>query len=377
MKTMRSLFLMIILALGLNSIAFSQLDGTTDFLKGGVNDAKVLFQEYLKPYANILGTNLNAGWYNTAKPHKLGGFDITFTMNAAMAPSADQIFDVSKLTLSSEATVTGGTTSPTIAGKNTDNRPTIAYSKTAPAPLTGKIQYASYKLPDGTGLNLLPTPMAQLGIGLPFGTDVTIRYLPSIDLGDVGNIGLWGVGIKHSIKQWIPVISKIPVLDITAQGGYTKLSTSAKLNYTPADIVVGSVAAVDYVNDPNKWLGQKLELGVSAWTVNLVISETIPILCFYQAIGYSSSDVNLGLKGNFPFTSIETNVTNPNFGKPVVTAVQGQGIVKDPISLDMKSSKNLRLNAGVRIKLGIITLHADYTKANYSVYTAGLGISFR
>ena len=72
MKTMRSLFLGVILSLGLHSIALSQLKNV-DFLKGGVNDAELLFQEYLRPYANIFGANLNAGWYNTGKPHKALG----------------------------------------------------------------------------------------------------------------------------------------------------------------------------------------------------------------------------------------------------------------------------------------------------------------
>jgi hypothetical protein len=43
----------------------------------------------------------------------------------------------------------------------------------------------------------------------------------------------------------------------------------------------------------------------------------------------------------------------------------------------MQNSKDLRLNAGMRIKLAVLTIHFDYTKANYSVFTAGLGISFR
>jgi hypothetical protein len=374
MKTMRSLFLCLILALGLNSIAWSQ--SPEDFLKGGVNDAKLLMQEYLKPYANMFGANLNAGWYNTAKPHKILGFDLTFTVNASMAPSADQIFKPGSLALSSDATITGATQSPTAAGRKTVNRPTIVYSKTAPAPLTGKVEYARYMLPDGTDMNILPMPMAQLGIGLPFGTDITIRYIPKIDFQGNGGVGLWGIGVKHSIIQWIPALKKLPVLDISAQGGYTKFKAFANINYTPQDVVVGTTAAIDKVNSPNTWIDQKMELEATAFTANLIVSETIPGLCFYQAIGFSSSAVNLGLKGNYPFPSIEASVpyTDPTFGKVVVKTTD---IKKDPVTLEMPSNKNLRLNLGVRIKLGFLTLHADYTKSNYTVYTAGLGFTFR
>ena len=55
----------------------------------------------------------------------------------------------------------------------------------------------------------------------------------------------------------------------------------------------------------------------------------------------------------------------------------GDGVVTDPLNVEMQNSKDLRLNAGFRIKLGVITFHFDYTKANYSVFTSGIGISFR
>ncbi len=379
MKTIRSLFLSLILALGLHSAVLSQF-ATTELLMGGVKDAEKLFGAYLKPYANMFGANLNAGWYNTGRVHKLGGFDITITVNASWAPPSDLLFKPGNLGLSSDASITNGTESPTAAGKQMSNRPLLTYSKNAPAPLTGKIQLASFTLPNGSGINAFPAPMAQLGIGLVKGTDVTLRYFPSINLGGEGNVGLWGVGLKHSISQWIPAVSRLPILDITAQGGYTKLTLGSSLHYGPAKINVPGQTnnqPIDYVNDPNKWTGQKLEFIATAWTANIIISETIPIISFYQAIGYCASNVNLGLVGNFPFPSVETNSASPNFGKIVVNNVVGQGIVKDPINVDMQNNKNVRLNAGFRLKLGVLTIHGDFTKANYSVGTVGLGISFR
>lgn len=61
---------------------------TLDFIYGGVDDAEKILQEYLKPFANIIGSDLNAGWYNTARPHQLGGLDITATVSWATAPAS-------------------------------------------------------------------------------------------------------------------------------------------------------------------------------------------------------------------------------------------------------------------------------------------------
>jgi hypothetical protein len=211
--------------------------------------------------------------------------------------------------------------------------------------------------------------MAQLTIGLPFGTDVSVRYLPNLPLGEAGTIGLWGVGGRHSIIQHIPALKKLPIIDITAQGGYTKLTSSVNIDYQPTDLV--DPANVQ-VTDVNQFADQKLELVASAWTVNLIFSETLPIISFYQGIGVSSSKVNLGLNGYYPFPSLATS--GPLAGQPVVTDAD---VLIDPISLEMKNSMDLRLNAGLRLKLGVLTIQFDYTKANYSVFTTGLGISFR
>ena len=49
----------------------------------------------------------------------------------------------------------------------------------------------------------------------------------------------------------------------------------------------------------------------------------------------------------------------------------------DPIDMEIKNQDGgvtkPRLNAGIRFKLAIVTIHFDYSWANYSVFTAGLG----
>jgi hypothetical protein len=45
--------------------------------------------------------------------------------------------------------------------------------------------------------------------------------------------------------------------------------------------------------------------------------------------------------------------------------------------MKIENFSGLRANIGLRIKFAIITIHADYTRAQYNVYSTGLGISFR
>ena len=372
MKNLRSLFLGLTVIMGMQSSLFSQLDNVS-FLevgKGNIKDAEALFEKYLTPYANIFGANLNSGWYNSAKPHKLGGFDLTLTFNTAWAPPVDRTFDASKLVLGEGANLLpnseGTFISPTIAGKLDAASPKLEYSM----PINNvPVTFAEFELPKGTGVNMIPLPMAQLTIGLPFGTDVSVRYLPTLPLGEAGEIGLWGVGGRHSIIQHIPALKKLPIIDITAQGGYTKLTTTANIDYQPTNLV-----AADHVlvTNANQFADQKLQMTASAWTVNLIFSETLPVISFYQGIGVSNSVVELGVNGKYPFPSI---ATSGEFAGEIV--VTDNDLITDPIQLEMKNDMALRLNAGLRLKLGVLTIQFDYTKANYSVFTTGLGISFR
>jgi hypothetical protein len=349
-------------------IGKSQLSKVTDILSsassGATADAQKLFQSYLKPYANSFGADLNGGWYNTAKPHKLGGFDLTLSVSASLVPQADKTYDPSKLGLTGTVTP-GGPLAQTVAGENKTG-PEITYK-------AGGVDIAKFNTPKGTGYGIIPSPMLQLGIGLIKGTDVTVRYLPSFNVSDFGSVGMWGVGIKHSLKQWIPGIKMTPFFNLSAQVGYTQLSTRLNMNLQP-EFYVNQLGALDVSTLP--FDNQKMEMLVKGFTGNIIASFDLPVICIYAGIGISNTTTNLKLTGDYPIASIETS--GPNTGKVVVNDASK---LTNPIDIEMKSmdgSKTKpRLNGGLRFKFALITLHFDYTYANYSVITAGLGISFR
>ena len=131
-----------------------------DFVYGGLADAETILQAYLEPYANILGSDLNAGWYNTARPHELGGLDVTVLVSWAKAPANLLSYDVSTLGLNGDLVPGGSSIAPTVAGEM-DERPTLSYTETVD--LGGgnmqDIEYARFTLPNGTGYNFFPLPI--------------------------------------------------------------------------------------------------------------------------------------------------------------------------------------------------------------------------
>ncbi len=298
----------------------------TEFLEMGVNDAKIMSEAYLRPYGEMLGKSLNGGWYNSAGVHKLGGFDITFGINMAMVPAAGKSFDVNALGLSSglQAENPSLTIAPTIAGEMPESlRPRME--------LDGNYVLT---MPDGTGFDKLPAPMAQVAVGLPFHSEVSIRFIPSTSLGNAGKVNLYGFGVKHSIKEYIPFLKRAPFWRSSVMVGYTKMGSDL------------GVAAYGNGSD------QSLEISSNAFTTRLLVGANFPFLAVYTGMGYGSSSSDFALKGDFG---------------PAGT---------DPFTLGYTTS-GFDFNAGLRLRFGFIALHGDYTFGDYSMVSAGIGINFR
>src|SRR6056297_968172 len=359
----RRLFLMSVFIGMLSNPLFSQLDDLGTFMSFGSNTEKLL-KAYIRPYTNALGTDLSSGWYNTAKPHKLGGFDVTFTLNTTIVPTADRSFNPNGLGL--EGITSSSNSSPTAMGKNKPGAE-LTYTENIGG---NDVTLAQFELPKGTGLSFAPAPMIQGAVGLIKGTEIMGRFTPKLKLGSGSEFGLWGVGLKHSIKQWIPALKRIPVLHLSVMGGYTSLNAETALNFMPSQY--GSY--IDYIGvDDSYFNGQMMDLEISSFTSNLVVSANLPVVCFYGGVGFNSTKTSLALNGNYPVPTY--NATENR------TEITKASSVTDPVNMEIKhksgSTTDPRYNVGMRLKFAVITLHFDYTYANYSVATAGLGISFR
>lgn len=330
---------------------FSQINNV-DFIKAGAADGVKIMQAYMTPWANAFAAGLNGGWYTTAKPHKLGGFDIIADINIGLVPSSATTFNVQDLGLTE---LTGTGTSSTVSGPKTSG-PTM--TKTV-----NGFTVASFALPKGTNWKAIPAPVAQVGIGLPLGTEIKIRYIPQINIGG-GNISLWGIGLMHSIMQYIPGHKLLP-LDLSLFGSYTKLQGNIPVGLQPG-------ASANYTTyDPlTAFNGQKISGAIEGWNINLIGSFNLKVLTIYGGLGYSNTKTTLAMKGNFPTPTLNTDNLPEYVDAGVLTG-------NDIPSVNIKNLSGLRANLGLRVKLAVVTIHADYTRALYNVFSTGIGISFR
>ncbi len=311
-----------------------------DLISGSKADANYLMEGYTAPFMKALGAGLNQGWYNTAKPHKKFGVDLTISVAAIAIPSSDKFFTVNNSKLQNIELVTDHSGQSVTSGTGTGKVPTVfgpsntssGYDFVAPAPS------APFAGIEGVGIadlpmSRLPVPVVNLGFGLPKSIDIKFRFVPSVG-SDEAKFSLFGVGVMHDVKQYIPGIKMLP-FDLSGFVGYTRMSVNAELDDT----------------DPTK----KGEFKVSATTIQALVSKKIAVLTFYGGVGYNFSKSNLAVKGTYDLDGVP---------------------VKDPVDLSVAFS-GPRATAGMRLKLAVITFHGDYTFQKYSALTVGFGINVR
>ncbi len=357
----RAMFLFVIAVTGLSN-SFGQIEEIGNMMAAGKDDAKILMQPYIAPAVNAFGASLSGGWYNTAKPHKLGGFDITFSTTMTFVPKNSRSFTIDNEELqflkledpldNKAQTISGAKEGgPQIVYNVMDEDDNVVYTQPA------------FRMPQGLNAKMVPAPMIQIGIGLVKSTDVMFRFCPNLNY-EGNEFGLWGIGGRHDIKQWIPGIKNIPVFQMSIMYGYTKMHTAVNM-----DINKQTIGASGLSGDGN-FEDQKMQLDVRSKTLNLLLAADLKVVTFYGGIGFVTTKTNLKLKGEFPTVVVPAGEVTP-----VVQAVT------DPLSMTIKNKDGgftkPRMNAGVRFKMAIVTLHFDYTWSNYSALTAGLGFSFR
>jgi len=371
----------------LTGSCFSMLDAQNDIsnlFKAGVVDLNKVAEGYLKPAGNSFSAGLGTNWYNTAAVHKAWGFDVTFGVGAVQSPTSDQTFSLSGLT-NLKPTVAGTTSAPTFTGKGNGVELNLYQPQTLSNgqanPLAGQ-KIVSFTTPSGVS-QYVPTASIQVTVGIPYINDVSIRLVPKVSVSGF-EASMWGVGIKHNFKQWIPVVKDLP-FDAAVVLAYSKFDMnygfSTNYQVTPDKLVSGGVTTQqDQPVSSTYYSTQGMKVSATATTANLVFSKKIAFITPYVGFGITSTNFDLSMTGNYP-----------TLGDPVTTTVLGQTVpllnangkpimkiinITNPINFSPSESMT-NATLGLRLKLAVITIHAQYAFQKYPVASAGFGISIR
>jgi len=305
-------------------IGLSSFGQTQNILANDIAQGEKLIEAYFTPMAGSFGAGLNSGWYNTAKQHSLGGFDLTLTLNTVIIPSSAKTFKI------------GDTFGNIFKSSNNESSTIFGSSSTTemyynPSSVPGS-DSIPFNMPGGLKTPAIPLPMIQAGIGLIKNTAIDIRYMPMLNVGDNINLNLFGVGIKHDLLQWIPGIGDAIPMSLSLQAGYTSLNTELKI------------------------LEQKVSLKTKATTINLVASKKLLMVTGYVGLGYNSATTTFAADADFDLDGLQFD---------------------EKVEVAFESNNNLRTNIGLRLNMTVVTIQADYTFAEYPTATLGVGVSLR
>ncbi len=284
---------------------------------------------YTQPITDALGANLNAGLFRTAE---VGGEGVIPVIDLYVG-----VAGMGALTSGSKTAFRlSGEDIPTDDGTLTitypdENLPTVFGEENSPRNATildeNGQEVGDVELPPG----LLDTPIAplaipQIGAGTVLGTDAQVRFLPETSISDYGSVSLFGLSVRHSISQYIP----LSPVNLAVQGTWQSLSLSG------SDDSINSGEIVD----------------ASGWALNAQVSKSVPVapITFYGGLQYEQFGVDVGY-------TFETSAGTST------------------VSFEQDASNNVRALAGVSVTLAVIQLNVDYALAHNNTVSAGVGIT--
>ena len=338
MKSIVRYFLVIACVAALIGNVTTAQDLSTELARVGTLNVR----NYVNPIFNGLSADLNSAFYHSADLHSILGFDVGVKIGLARMTDDQKTYDFVtpdfininhgatqlRAGVDYDAVVPGV---PTVVGEK-DTK----YYVRAKSSLLGNAYKAAnggsdilFQIPNGFNLPAVPLPMPQAAIGLPFGLEVMVRYIPTVSATDAGKFNYMGFGLRYDIDQWLPVC---PV-DIAVH------FMTQKMNFKSKDD-----------NDIFK---------ASGTAYGVEVSKKLLILTLYGGFQLEKATFTLGkIDGNF--TTPDGSVTP--FEVPEQT---------------FDGSNKSRATLGIRLLLLIVNIHAEYNFAKIPVFAAGVGISFR
>ena len=295
---MKKILLLLTLFIFIAKPLFSQIEDR--FSQLAENNAV----EYAQPFATTLGTAINSNGYYSADIPAMFSFSVSFRGMYIIIPESQKNFTPTFSEPGYEATKT----TATIYGD----------------------RGAAYAGPDGyivmpPGINQSGVPVAYPQVGASFlGTQVIVRYLPKISIAENNDLSIIGVGIAHSISQYIPLF---PV-DLAVQVLFNNIKISGIMK-------MNNIA------------------------FNAHASKTLGPVTPYIGLQYEKTSLDLDYTYKADY---QTGGTSLNTDQHITMTVDG--------------SNNFRATVGAALKLAVIVFNADFSISSQPVVSGGITFEF-
>lgn len=314
-------------------LTFLSANGLEDYLADRIeNINEDLLQSYIQPLVNAFGTGISTGLFYSAYSHEFLGLDVGLRVMSIRIPEASKYFDgiaiacslaldslvYYEIPLESLSTVFGP-------------------EQELNLPISGNSIGIPTNIPTGFDISSAPLLVPQVNIGLLFGAELAIRYVPFNFEGS--RMNFFGVGIKQELNKF-PLFKPIGL---------------------PVAVAIG--AAYQRFNIQNR--DKQAIANTSTWNLQALASKRIGPLEPIIGIGIENTRAYF----NYTF-EYEIPDTVNNLPTELIT-------VEQVITLNLESQSRYRRIIGCTLYLGHLYIHYDYNFTPYSTHNAIVGFSFR
>lgn len=301
---------------------------------------KAYAEPYLQPLANALGADMNSGLFHTASigggmlplvdvyvgVKLMAGFVPTSSRTMSLAYETNKVFEIEGEEYVVPVTFQI-TDAPTVFGETKRGQATAHVFEILEGPGGNDVvldtTIAFEVLPGLINTPVAPFAVPHIGIGSFMGTDLTLRYLPRLGFQDYGSVGLFGIGVRHSISQYLP----LSPVNLTAQVMWQKLS----------------------IQD-----AQKDEVfAASAMAANVVASKSLAVLTMYGGLQVERSSIDISY----------------TFG------AEADQLSGQEIHFGMKGNNVVRAVVGGALNMGPVLFNVDAGIGSSRIISTGLGVS--
>jgi len=199
-----------------------------------IDDMLIVADNFAAPGAEGAALQASAGWFSSAST--LGKWQVELSVhgNALFVPNSklnksvrdESQFKVLRFQGNSNQLL------PTVYGGDTD----VIYE--------GSFAGRSFTFDalDGLDKKVVLHAFPQVTVGLPFKTEIALRYLPEVFINDVG-ISTYGVGLKHNISQYFQKRFNAEDFQLAIAATYSNFQANYK--FLPLNIQIANLNRID------------------------------------------------------------------------------------------------------------------------------------
>ncbi|MBX3042272.1 MAG: hypothetical protein KIT33_08965 [Candidatus Kapabacteria bacterium] len=220
-----------------------------------------------------------------------------------------------------------------------------------------------FTLYGGNNLNMVFAAIPQFEIGSLYGTELLIRLIPPINLGEtIGDFAFWGVGVKHSISQYF-------------FDEYDQTGELIPVYQRPFDMAVQVVYQGTYLENKIGVTQADLKANASLFSINFHASKSFENLFdVYTGISYETINITSKYKYLLPVEIqrelglLDKDQEYPTPGFPGDTNPQTTELTID--------ASNLRWTIGIIKPIGNFDIFLDYSVSRFDILSGGIQYRF-